>query len=494
MAAALGEDEDRRPAGPRPFAVVPAAVVAPPRPSRRRTTPALARRRRCRCARERWTGFSRPPIRRSARGGGAGELRPRRRHHRRCDGQGRRPHPDVDRARTGRVDLRRRLVLGARSRSRSRSYRSTPGRAEVRRQIASPIDAPGPLRRRRRTTCGSPTTPNPCSRGSTSGAARRSPATTSRHRGSGGVVVADGSLWVARRDADGLASASSSASTPPPARSQHLFHRLPGFVRARLRRRRGGVDSRDVRRCQPHRPCDRTRSRRSTSAAATSTSPPGDGFGWTTDEAKGVVYQVDSGGVRRRQLPDRSRGAAGLVQRRARLGRQPGRRHGHRPSRRHRVRPRRTGSPIRSIPSPPAPGGSSSSSPTGRPSTRCYGRARRRRRPPVHRWLRARPARPALVLVRLRPCKSNRRRAPALLRHVDRSESAAGQRSSREVAAAMPRVSPDGRTYTFTIRPGYRFSPPVSGEQVTAETFRASIERALSPGLGADTPGPRSDR
>ena len=43
-------------------------------------------------------------------------------------------------------------------------------------------------------------------------------------------------------------------------------------------------------------------------------------------------------------------------------------------------------------------------------------------------------------------------------------------------------VSPDGRTYTFRIRPGFRFSPP-SGQAVTAETFRATIERALSPRL-----------
>ena len=44
----------------------------------------------------------------------------------------------------------------------------------------------------------------------------------------------------------------------------------------------------------------------------------------------------------------------------------------------------------------------------------------------------------------------------------------------------MPDVSPDGRTYTFRIRPGFRFSPP-SGQAVTAETFKATIERALSP-------------
>ncbi len=52
-----------------------------------------------------------------------------------------------------------------------------------------------------------------------------------------------------------------------------------------------------------------------------------------------------------------------------------------------------------------------------------------------------------------------------------------------DAAAANPSVSDDGRTYSFTIRPGLRFSPP-SGAPITAETFAASIERALSPGLG----------
>jgi ABC-type transport system substrate-binding protein/class 3 adenylate cyclase len=55
-----------------------------------------------------------------------------------------------------------------------------------------------------------------------------------------------------------------------------------------------------------------------------------------------------------------------------------------------------------------------------------------------------------------------------------------------EIAATMPDVTPDGRTYTFTVRRGYRFSPP-SNEAVTAETFRHSIERALSPDV--DGPG-----
>jgi ABC-type transport system substrate-binding protein len=63
-----------------------------------------------------------------------------------------------------------------------------------------------------------------------------------------------------------------------------------------------------------------------------------------------------------------------------------------------------------------------------------------------------------------------------------------GKRLEPEVAAAMPSLSRDGRTYTFHVRSGYRFSPP-SNEEVTAETFKASIERALSPGFGDDAPG-----
>jgi serine/threonine-protein kinase len=54
-----------------------------------------------------------------------------------------------------------------------------------------------------------------------------------------------------------------------------------------------------------------------------------------------------------------------------------------------------------------------------------------------------------------------------------------GTRLRPEIAAEMPTVSPDGRTYTFRIRPGFRFSPP-SGEPVIAETFRHTLERSLS--------------
>ncbi len=57
---------------------------------------------------------------------------------------------------------------------------------------------------------------------------------------------------------------------------------------------------------------------------------------------------------------------------------------------------------------------------------------------------------------------------------------AAGKRLGLEVAASWPEVTDGGRTYTFRIRRGYRFSPP-SNEAVTAESFRHAIERFLSP-------------
>jgi ABC-type transport system substrate-binding protein len=56
-----------------------------------------------------------------------------------------------------------------------------------------------------------------------------------------------------------------------------------------------------------------------------------------------------------------------------------------------------------------------------------------------------------------------------------------------DLATALPTISPDARTYTFTIRHGLRFAPP-SGAPVTAESVRYSIERALSPKLGTPRP------
>jgi len=58
----------------------------------------------------------------------------------------------------------------------------------------------------------------------------------------------------------------------------------------------------------------------------------------------------------------------------------------------------------------------------------------------------------------------------------------AGSQLRPEAAQALPTRSLDGRTYTFTIRRGFRFSPP-SSQPVTAQTFKDSIERTLSPAM-----------
>jgi YVTN family beta-propeller protein len=55
-----------------------------------------------------------------------------------------------------------------------------------------------------------------------------------------------------------------------------------------------------------------------------------------------------------------------------------------------------------------------------------------------------------------------------------------GSRIVPEVAEAVPIPTAGGTTYTFKIRPGFRFSPP-SNEAVTAMTFKSTIERVTNP-------------
>ena len=70
-----------------------------------------------------------------------------------------------------------------------------------------------------------------------------------------------------------------------------------------------------------------------------------------------------------------------------------------------------------------------------------------------------------------------------LLNYPDKS-GLGGSRLIPEVAKALPARSADGKTYTFTVRPGFRFSPP-SNQPVTAQTFKDTIERALNPRMHA---------
>ena len=57
-----------------------------------------------------------------------------------------------------------------------------------------------------------------------------------------------------------------------------------------------------------------------------------------------------------------------------------------------------------------------------------------------------------------------------------------GSRLVPDAAAGFPRVSRDGRTYTFTIKSGLRFS---DGSAVTAAAFKRAFERAASPQQGS---------
>ena len=75
-----------------------------------------------------------------------------------------------------------------------------------------------------------------------------------------------------------------------------------------------------------------------------------------------------------------------------------------------------------------------------------------------------------------------------LMRYRDRPPPE-GYRIVPEVAAAFPKVSPDGKTTTFKLRSGFRFS---DGRPVDAEAFAHAIHRTMA--LGDDSPGYRYTR
>ena len=57
-------------------------------------------------------------------------------------------------------------------------------------------------------------------------------------------------------------------------------------------------------------------------------------------------------------------------------------------------------------------------------------------------------------------------------------EGAPGAVVTPEVAAGLPIISKDGKTYTFTIRPGFKFS---NGQAVTAKSFVSAFNRFANP-------------
>ncbi len=71
-----------------------------------------------------------------------------------------------------------------------------------------------------------------------------------------------------------------------------------------------------------------------------------------------------------------------------------------------------------------------------------------------------------------------------LMNYPDKEASQGGGEVQPEVAAGLPVVSKDGKTYTFTIKPGFRFS---DGSAVTANSFKLAIDRLSAPKLASST-------
>ena len=69
-----------------------------------------------------------------------------------------------------------------------------------------------------------------------------------------------------------------------------------------------------------------------------------------------------------------------------------------------------------------------------------------------------------------------------LLNFPDKEASAGGTRIVPEVARSLPAVSKDGKTYTFTVRSGFKFA---DGSAVTAANFAYAINRDLQPKMSS---------
>lgn len=68
-----------------------------------------------------------------------------------------------------------------------------------------------------------------------------------------------------------------------------------------------------------------------------------------------------------------------------------------------------------------------------------------------------------------------------LLSYNGRTTSEAGTEVRPDLAAEMPKVSPDGLTWTFRLKEGIRYAPPLAATEVTAPDFIRALERTLRP-------------
>ncbi len=72
-----------------------------------------------------------------------------------------------------------------------------------------------------------------------------------------------------------------------------------------------------------------------------------------------------------------------------------------------------------------------------------------------------------------------------LLSHNGRSAAEGGARLHPDLAAALPDVSPDGLTWTFHLKPGLHYGPPLQAVEITAGDFVRGLHRFLAPANGS---------
>lgn len=68
-----------------------------------------------------------------------------------------------------------------------------------------------------------------------------------------------------------------------------------------------------------------------------------------------------------------------------------------------------------------------------------------------------------------------------LLSHEGRPTAKGGSVLRPDLAASMPEVSPDGLTWSFRIKSGLRYAPPLEEVQITAQDFIRAVEREANP-------------
>jgi peptide/nickel transport system substrate-binding protein len=75
--------------------------------------------------------------------------------------------------------------------------------------------------------------------------------------------------------------------------------------------------------------------------------------------------------------------------------------------------------------------------------------------------------------------------ARTLLAHNGRSTTEDGSKLHPDLAKALPEISADGLTWTFELKEGLRYGPPLDDVEITAQDFVRSFHRLLAPAVGA---------